>query len=320
LKLKDISKRIDATIKGDDSLEIDAISSLKEPKTNSLIYISNKKHITRNLLDSKSVFLIDESLIEEFKDRTLLISKNPQISFVKLLLLFKQKKTNLEQRQINDSNLIYIGDYVNIGTNFIYGTNNVIEANVTIGNNVTFGHNVVIHEGTTIGNNVTIESGSVIGCEGFGNFLSDSNEWLHIPHIGNVEIMDNVRIGANCCIDRGTIDKTLIHNGTIIDNLVHIAHNVTINENTAIAAKVGIAGSCNIGKRNMIGGMVGIVDHITTADDVIISATSTVSKNITEPGTYTGIMPISKHADWKRIAYWITKLDKITKLIKLKKK
>jgi len=105
----------------------------------------------------------------------------------------------------------------------------------------------------------------------------------------------------------------------IIDNLVHIAHNVIIGENTAIAAKVGIAGSCVIGKRNMIGGMVGIVDHINTADDVIISATSTVNKDIKEPGTYTGIMPISKHSTWKRIALWILKLDKIAKFLNLKK-
>jgi len=106
----------------------------------------------------------------------------------------------------------------------------------------------------------------------------------------------------------------------IIDNQVHIAHNVQIGENTAIAANTGIAGSCIIGKRNMIGGMVGIVNHINTADDVIISATSTVNKDLKEPGVYTGIMPISKHTIWKRIALWITKLDKIVSFINFKKK
>jgi len=134
-----------------------------------------------------------------------------------------------------------------------------------------------------------------------------------------VVIDSNVNIGANCCIDRGTINDTVINQGVIVDNLVHIAHNVIIGENTAIAAKVGIAGSCNIGKRNMIGGMVGIVDHIKTADDVIISATSTVNKDIKEPGIYTGIMPIVKHSRWKRIALWITKLDKIAKFLDLKR-
>jgi len=126
-------------------------------------------------------------------------------------------------------------------------------------------------------------------------------------------------IGSNCTIDRGTLSDTIIENGVVMDNQIHLAHNVLIGENSAIAAKVGIAGSCNIGKRNMIGGMVGIVDHINTTDDVIISATSTVNKDIIEPGVYTGIMPISKHVTWKRIALWITKLDKIAKFLKIKK-
>jgi len=132
-------------------------------------------------------------------------------------------------------------------------------------------------------------------------------------------LKNDIDIGANCCIDRATLDSTVINSGVIIDNLVHIAHNVVIGEKTAIAAKVGIAGSCIIGKRNMIGGMVGIVDHIKTADDVIISATSTVNKDIKEPGIYTGIMPLVKHYRWKRIALWITKLDKIAKFLNLKR-
>jgi len=184
---------------------------------------------------------------------------------------------------------------------------------------MTIGHNVVICKNTSIGNNVTIDSGTVIGSEGFGNVMNSSFNWQHIYHLGSVIIGHNVMIGANCCIDKGTIDNTVIEDGVIIDNSVHIAHNVRIGEKTAIAAKVGIAGSCNIGKRNMIGGMVGIVDHIKTVDDVIISATSTVNKDIKEPGTYTGIMPIVKHLKWKRIALWITKLDKIAIFLNLKK-
>jgi len=140
-----------------------------------------------------------------------------------------------------------------------------------------------------------------------------------MPHLGSVIIDDNCSIGANCCIDRGTIDNTVIKKYVVIDNHVHIAHNVFIGEKTAIAANTGIAGSCVIGKRNMIGGMVGMVDHIRTVDDVVISATSTVHKNLTKPGVYTGIMPISLHTSWKRIAFWISKLDKIAKILNIKK-
>jgi len=135
----------------------------------------------------------------------------------------------------------------------------------------------------------------------------------------NVVIGDNVSIGANNTIDRGTLVDTILEDGVITDNQVHIAHNVCIGSNTAIAAKTGIAGSCRIGKRNMIGGMVGIVDHITTVDDVVITAKSTVYRNIKKPGTYSGIMPILEHVYWKRISTLITKLDKIAKIAKIKK-
>ena len=261
--------------------------------------------------------LTRNNLKEVFKGSNLLISENPRLSFAKLTKIF------IETEGITDgeleNTLVSVGCNVQIGKNFNHGRNVVIENNVKLGNNVSIGHNVVIHKNTIIGNNVIIGSGTIIGSEGFGNVLDDKNDWHHIHHLGGVIIGDNVSIDSNCTIDKGTIDNTIIESGVIIDNLVHIAHNVFIGKNTAIAAKVGIAGSCNIGKRNMIGGMVGIVDHITTANDVIISATSTVNKDIMESGRYTGIIPISKHSSWKRIAFWITKLDKIVKKFNIKK-
>ena len=121
-------------------------------------------------------------------------------------------------------------------------------------------------------------------------------------------------------IDRGTIKDTEIHNGVKIDNLVHIAHNVIIGENTAIAAKTGIAGTTIIGKRCMIGGMVGIVGHLKITDDVVINATSTVNRSINKPGVYTGFVPLMYHSEWKKVGMWITKLDKIATLLKIKLK
>ena len=129
-----------------------------------------------------------------------------------------------------------------------------------------------------------------------------------------------VSIGANTTIDRGTIGNTEIHNGVKIDNLVHIAHNVIIGSNTAIAAKTGIAGTTIIGKRCMIGGMVGIVGHLTITDDVIVNATSTVNRSIKKSGTYTGFVPLMPHSEWKKMGLWLTKLDKIISLLKIKLK
>jgi len=326
LLVSEISSLIDAQIIGDKSIDIQGICSLQCPKKNHICYISNQKYCKEGLFNEVSAILIGKNILNKVDNcKTILLSKNPEKSFTKLLSIFNQINStpkNTEKNKLPE-NLTHglffsLGENNNIGDNCIFGNNVTLEDNVSIGSNVTLGHNVVVCSGCKIGNNSNIGHGTIIGSEGFGNIFHENN-WIHIPHIGFVVIENNVSIGSNCSIDRGTIDNTIIKSGVIIDNLVHIAHNVCIGEKTAIAAKVGIAGSCNIGKRNMIGGMVGIVDHINTADDVVISATSTVNKDIKEPGTYTGIMPISKHSSWKRIAVWITKIDKISKLINLKK-
>ena len=312
MKLHELSSLLECEMHGDPEHEISQVG-FKKPHKNSIVFIANKRNIPQQInkfgavlttLDIKKSLGLDNAII----------SNNPSLAFAKLTNIFK--RTLSQPKTLDKDKNFKIGKNVSLGENPTIGCNVIIEDNVTIGNNVTISHHVTIHHGVKIGDNVVIGSGSVIGSEGFGNVLDSDNNWNHIAHLGSVLIGSNVRLGSNCSIDRGTIDDTIINSGVIIDNLVHIAHNVIIGENTAIAAKVGIAGSCNIGKRNMIGGMVGIIDHINTTDDVIISATSTVSKNIKEPGVYTGIMPISQHALWKRLAFWFTKLDKIVKHIK----
>ena len=327
-KLSEIAEKIDATFVGNQNIEINSIvssthnCSSKDGSYQSIVFIS-KFDINEDIIAKNKVFLLNQFIYEKFKKPekfNFLIAKNPKLAFALLTNLFKAEITTPKNQIFpNNPNKILIGENVTFGLNFIYGSNCLIEDNVTIGDNVSIENNVIIHHGTTIGNNVRIRSGTIIGSEGFGNVQLDDKSWFHIAHLGNVILKNDIDIGANCCIDRATLDSTIIGSGVIIDNLVHIAHNVTIGENTAIAAKVGIAGSCSIGKRNMIGGMTGIIDHIKTADDVVISATSTITTNINEPGHYTGIMPISKHSTWKRIAFWITKLDKIVKKLNIKK-
>ncbi|MBC47422.1 MAG: UDP-3-O-(3-hydroxymyristoyl)glucosamine N-acyltransferase [Thiotrichales bacterium] len=213
-----------------------------------------------------------------------------------------------------------IGKNVKIGKSSTIGVNCVIEDNVSIGSNSIIEPNVTIQRGCQIGNNCVISPGVVIGSEGFGNARNADKKWNTIAHLGNVIIGNNVSIGANTTIDRGSISDTEIHDGVKIDNLIHIAHNVVIGEDTAIAAKTGIAGTTIIGKRCMIGGAVGIVDHLKITDDVIINATSTVNRDITKPGTYTGFVPLMHHSEWKKVGVWLTKLDKIATFMKIKLK
>jgi len=325
--LAEIASFLSLEYKGDPDTKIYRISSEKNPTPNSITYYSNSKKLMNLSIDS-NIVLIPTSLKNSFKlKNNVIFSPNPPLDFAKITNKFaKSKFPNSPRTTLSsfDNSISFglnvaISKGVKIGKNCKIGNNVVIEQGVSIGDDVFLEHNVVIHQDSIIGNNVSIGSSSIIGSEGFGNTLDQNGAWHHISHLGLVRIHNNVSIGANCTIDRGTIDETIIHQGVIIDNQVHIAHNVVIGENTAIAAKVGIAGSCFIGKRNMIGGMVGIIDHIKTADDVIISATSTVHKDIKEPGTYTGIMPFAKHSRWKRIALWITKLDKIANFLNLKK-
>jgi len=313
--LKHISELIDVKLIGDHRKIIAGISDYLTPQPDKLIFISNKKNLNSEVLNNSGVILSSKELYDDSFSANFLISENPKLSFARLSHLFNNSSQSLFSSSSND---LLIGKNVQIGNNCFFGKNVIIEDNVIIGDNAIISHFVVIHSGSIIGDNVNIDSGSIIGSEGFGNIQDNDFNWVHINHMGNVEIRNNVSIGSNCTIDRGTISNTIIYDGVIIDNQVHIAHNVSIGEKTAIAAKVGIAGSCEIGKRNMIGGMVGIIDHIKTADDVIISATSTVNKNINKSGIYTGIMPISRHSSWKRIAFWITKLDKIIKKSNIK--
>jgi len=317
MELQNLAKEIDAELVGDSHQVINGFSSNVQDE-NKILFISSKKHIPEKYHQYGAI-LTSYELSELFKNCNLLLSENPKLSFSFLTKLFTTESSEPKIDNNNSHKNLMLGKNITLGKNIKFGSNVVINDGVKIGDNSVIGHNVVIHRDCVIKKNVVIDSGTIIGSEGFGNILDRNKKWSHICHAGKVIIDDNVLIGSNCCIDRGTIEDTIISSGVIMDNLVHIAHNVSIGENTAIAAKVGIAGSCVIGKRNMIGGMVGIVDHITTVDDVIISATSTVNKDIKKPGLYTGILPILEHANWKRIAFWISKLDKIAKSITLKK-
>jgi len=311
--IKLIAKKIDCEYVGDINIDIDSIVSPSNPQSNSIVFIPYPSKFSEKNYKLFKVILTSDKQLNLLNGQNILYSSNPRLSFAKLTNLLKP----IEPEVVTAED--FSKSSSNIGKNFRYGKNVYISLDAKIGDDVFLGSNVVIGSKTVIGNQVNIDSGTVISSQGFGNVQDSNNQWTHIYHQGGVIIGSNVSIGASCCIDKATLDFTIIESGVIIDNLVHIAHNVTIGENTAIAAKVGIAGSCEIGKRNMIGGMVGIVDHIKTTNDVVISATSSVTMNLMEPGVYTGIMPISKHSSWKRIAFWITKLDKIAKFLNLKK-
>jgi UDP-3-O-[3-hydroxymyristoyl] glucosamine N-acyltransferase len=184
---------------------------------------------------------------------------------------------------------VYVGAFAYIGEKASIGNNVKIFPQAYIGDGVEIGDNTIIYAGarlysnTRIGKNCILHAGCVLGSDGFGFAPQPDGSYKKVPQTGNVVIDDNVEIGANTTIDRATMKSTHIHTGVKLDNLIQVAHNVEIGENTAIAAQAGISGSTHIGKRNVIGGQVGVVGHITTADGTQIGAQSGISKSITEP-------------------------------------
>ena len=208
---------------------------------------------------------------------------------------------------------------VRIGPGCVVEEGAILEAGVVIGAQCYLGRRVRIGAGTRLHPRVTVlddcsigargivHSGTVVGSDGFG-FAREGGRWSKIPQLGAVVIGDDVEIGANCTIDRGALDDTVIGDGCKLDNLIQIAHNVRIGEHTALAGCVGVAGSAVIGARCMIGGSAGILGHLEICDDVVISAMSLVTRSIDRPGFYSGVFPLMPNADWERSAATLRQL------------
>ena len=327
LTLNEIAELVGGTVDGNSSKLIRGIGTLNSANSSQISYAVSEKYKDSLLNSNAGAIIINRSLIKFCQSDFILVN---DVYLAYSILTHKFKATqNIEnfkygfQLNYKNSNVAassLIGQNVKVGNNSTISANCVIEDNVTIGDNSLIEPNVIIQKGCHIGNDCVISPGAIIGSEGFGNARNADKKWSAIAHLGNVLIGNNVSIGANTTIDRGTLSDTEIHDGVKIDNLIHIAHNVIIGEDTAIAAKTGIAGTTIIGKRCMIGGAVGIVGHLTITDDVVINATSTVNRDITKPGVYTGFVPLMVHSEWKKVGIWLTKLDKIATFMKIKLK
>jgi UDP-3-O-[3-hydroxymyristoyl] glucosamine N-acyltransferase len=201
-----------------------------------------------------------------------------------------------------------IGAGARIAAHATIGAGSRVGADSRVGEATTIHAGVVIYPGCTIGARCIVHAGAVIGADGFG-FAKDGARWVKIPQTGGVVVGDDVEIGANTTIDRGTLDDTRIGDGVKLDNQIQIAHNVQVGDDTIMAACVGIAGSAIVGKRCMIGGAARIMGHVTIADDTVISTQTFVSRSITKAGRYTGYYPMAEHAAFEKSAAVLRRLD-----------
>ncbi|MDR0230874.1 MAG: UDP-3-O-(3-hydroxymyristoyl)glucosamine N-acyltransferase [Dysgonamonadaceae bacterium] len=302
---KQIAGILGGTIEGDVDVKVGNFSKIEEGKPGTLTFLANLKYSAFIYNTNASIALVNNDFTpEKGLPTTLTLIRVPNAYMALATLMDMVSKMNAPKRGIEqpvfispsakiDTESVYIGAFAYIGENVKLGKNIAVYPQVYLGDNVEIDDDTILYAGVKIyhnckvGKNCIIHSGAVIGSDGFG-FAPDGGKYKKIPQLGNVVIEDNVEIGANTTIDRAVMDSTIIRSGAKLDNLIQIAHNVEIGENTGMAAQVGISGSTKIGRNCMIGGQVGLGGHIKIGDRVNIGAQSGIISNIEDDKTLMG--------------------------------
>jgi len=321
----------------DKKINITGVASLEDANENDLSIFSDTRLIKQFYNTKAGAVLISENLSEDENlvkktEIPLIKVKNPQIAFIEILKIIEKEKKQIEEgihktavisKNVEIGRNVNIGAYVVIEENVKIGDNTAILPQCFIGRNTKIGEScliypqVVIRENIEIGKNVIIHSGAVIGSDGFGyTKVPETGEHKKIPQVGTVSIGDNVEIGSNVTIDRATTGKTVIGEGTKIDNLVQIGHNVKIGKNCIIVAQVGIAGSSRIGNNVTLAGQAGIADHIEIGDNAIVAAQAGVIGNI-KAGEIVSGYPARPHKQQLKIQAILNNLPEILKKKKI---
>ncbi len=310
---KQIADFIGGKIEGDSNATVNTFAKIEEGEKGAISFLSNPKY-THYIYDTlSSIVLVNEDMVFDKPVSTTLIRvANAYECVAKLLQMYeaaKPKKKGIDPlasiaKSATIGKDVFVGAFACIGENAVIGDNTIIYPHAVVGDGVKIGDgcliypNVTIYEGCHIGNRVTVHAGTVIGADGFG-FAPNAEGYDKIPQIGIVTIEDDVEIGANTCIDRSTMGSTIIRKGVKLDNLIQVAHNVEIGENTVMSAQVGIAGSTKVGSWCMFGGQVGLAGHITIGDKTFLGAQSGVPGSIKGNQTLIGTPPMEPKAYFK---------------------
>ena len=327
MKLSEIAEILKGELVGDPGVFITGLAKIQDAVRGQLTFLANPKYA--KFLESTNASVVLIAFDQDPPSLSYIKVKDPYLAFLEVLRLY-HPVVHPDFQGINPGAVIadtakigakvqigpnvYIGESVEIGDNTIVYPNCVILDGVKIGENCLFYSRVSVRERCTIGDRVVIHDGAVIGSDGFG-FVPEGDLYKKIPQMGIVSIENDVEIGSNCTIDRATIGETHIGSGCKIDNLVQIAHNVEIGENTVIAAQTGVSGSTKIGKHVTLAGQVGIVGHIEIGDNAIVAAQSGVSKSIPAGEVWFGY-PASTLTKQKRIEASLRHLPDMGKKIK----
>lgn len=331
--LGELATFLDARLVGDPQASVHALAPIQSAGPGTLSFVASPKYQAALAATGATAVILAEPLLARCPCAALVVP-NPYLAYAKVSHLFSKlpvvvpgvhpSATVAADVQVPvDAHIgahAVIEDGVLLGAGVVIGPHTVVGAGTRLGTGVRLWANVTIYPGVVIGERTIIHAGSVIGADGFG-FAPDDGKWQKIAQVGSVVIGNDVEIGALCSIDRGAIGDTVLGNGVILDDQVHIAHNVSVGDYTAMAGKSGISGSTRVGKHCLISGMAGLTGHIEICDNVRISGMTTVAKSITEPGVYTSGTGMEEHASWARNAARFRQLDAMARrLAELEKK
>ncbi|KMT65438.1 UDP-3-O-(3-hydroxymyristoyl)glucosamine N-acyltransferase [Catenovulum maritimum] len=327
--LAELADKLSVEFQGDESHLVMATSSIDDAQASDISFFTDKKYQANLETTQAGVIIISQDNAALYAGNKL-ISANPYLTYAYVAQLLDS--TPAIAQGISDKADIHpsakVSPQAHIAAFAVIEENAVVSAGAFVGANSFIGKNAFIGEGTKVNPNVSIyhnvvvgaecliHSGAVIGSDGFG-FANNKGEWVKIPQVGKVVLEDSVEIGANTAIDRGALHDTIIRKGVKIDNLVHLAHNVEIDENSAIAANVAIAGSTKVGKRCTFAGCVAVNGHIEITDDVHFTGTSMVTQSIKDAGVYSSGMPAVTNKEWRKNTARLRKIEDLNAKVKL---
>ncbi|ASY82470.1 UDP-3-O-(3-hydroxymyristoyl)glucosamine N-acyltransferase [Pectobacterium polaris] len=328
IRLDALAQQLDAQLHGDGDIVITGVASMHSAKTGQITFLSDSRYREQLAGTQASAVVLTEADLPYCQVAALVV-KNPYLTYARMAQLLDttpQPATDIAPSAVIDPD-------ATLGQNVSVGANAVIESGAQLGDGVVIGPgcfigkdarigagtrlwaNVTIYHRVELGEYCLIQSGTVIGSDGFG-YANDRGNWVKIPQLGTVRIGDRVEIGASTTIDRGALDDTVIGNGVIIDNQCQIAHNVVIGDNTAVAGGVIMAGSLKIGRYCMIGGASVINGHMEICDKVTVTGMGMVMRPITEPGVYSSGIPLQPNKVWRKTAALVMNIDEISKRLK----
>ena len=324
-KLKELAQWVDGTVVGDGEIEISGVASVEEARQGQITFISNPKYLPHLSKTQASAVIVSKEVTQA--DKPHLCVTDPESAFAKVLTLFSvqpyQPKgidpkawispTARLGKDVTVYPFVYIGDRCSIGDRATFYPGVFVGEDSAIGEDSILYPNVSVYAGTVIGKRVILHGGVVVGGDGF-RYVKEGKRNVKVPHVGIVEIEDDVEIGANATVDRATLGKTIVRRGVKIDNLVMVAHNVVIGEDSVIVAQVGIAGSTKIGSNVTLAGQVGVAGHIEIGDNAMVGAQAGVIHDLPGNQGYHG-SPALPQREYIRAITTLPKLPEMRKTV-----